>query len=194
MPEVSITPDDIAKWVPVFRSLPVWWQIVIVVALTAVGFFSVGWALANKYKATIIATQAATIEHLKIVQSTPAKQIAPESWARLDAIKRGQIANVLRVLKRSEVRMFDVFIQSLPHSDCRDLAVDLSDAIQEAGLTAALIDDVSRRNIDPGIWIEGNRTDPIFQKLIEAFAQADIRCQLRNVDGYMLNLRIGRRP
>jgi hypothetical protein len=194
MPDFSITPDDIAKWIPVFRALPVWWQIVIVVALVAGGFFFLGWKLAGKYQSSIIATQAATIEHLKIVQSTPAKQIVPESWARLDAIKRGQIANVLRVLKHSEVRMFDVFIQSLPHSDCRDLAVDLRDAIQEAGLIAALIDDVSRRNIDPGIWIEGNRTDPIFQKLIEALAQAHIHCQVRNVDGYMLNLRIGRRP
>ena len=72
-------------------------------------------------------------------------------------------------------------------------AVDLRDAIQEAGLRTLLIDNVMRRASDSGIRIEGNRTDPIFQKLIKALDQVGLPCKVKNENGYHLALRIGRR-
>jgi hypothetical protein len=44
-----ISPDDIAKYIPVFRTLPVWYQLVIVGVIVALGFALLGWWLAGKF-------------------------------------------------------------------------------------------------------------------------------------------------
>lgn len=193
--DFSISPNDFAKWIPLFSGLPIWWQLAIVIALTAVVSVYIGWVWARRADAREIRAKDATIEILKtkIEVSSLAIETPPESWPRLDAIRRRQIANTLRVLTRSENRLYDVSIQSLFQSDCHDLAVDLRDAIQEAGLRTLLIDNVMRRASDSGIRIEGNRTDPIFQKLIKALDQVGLPCKVKNEDGYHLALRIGRR-
>src|SRR5208337_2211878 len=61
----SISPDDIAKYIPILRSLPALWQLVIVVGLTAVVSFIVGWRIALAYYRERIETQKAFIDEYR---------------------------------------------------------------------------------------------------------------------------------
>ena len=78
----DISPDGIAKYIPIFRTLPVSWQLVIVVGLTAVVFFLVGWRIALGYYRERIETQKAIIDDYreKLKGQSPAE--ASQQMAR----------------------------------------------------------------------------------------------------------------
>jgi hypothetical protein len=59
---LSISPDDIAKAIPLLRSLSAWWQLVIVIAITAIMFVLVGWKVALAFYRERLATQQVIID------------------------------------------------------------------------------------------------------------------------------------
>lgn len=84
-------------------------------------------------------------------------------------------------------------ISSADQSDCRDLALDLRDAIKDAGLRAELVSTLGEQ-IDPGILVKGTPSDQIFQSLLTALSDAGFVYRVTNLDGArLLAISIGRK-
>jgi hypothetical protein len=116
-----------------------------------------------------------------------------EHWSRLDSLKRSQFTQALLPAAKSQGRSFDVMIANLPQSDCRDLGIDLRDAIHNAGLGAMGIQEMISPTFPPGITVEANKSDPLLPKLLEAFRQIGLVPRFQHQDTNALIVRIGRR-
>jgi hypothetical protein len=116
-----------------------------------------------------------------------------EHWARLDFTKRSIFTQALLSAPKSQDRSFDVMIANLPQSDCRDLGIDLRDAIHEAGLAVMGIQEMISPAFPAGITIEANKNDPLLPKLLEAFRQIELNAHFQHRETNVLIVRIGRR-
>jgi len=81
-----VSPDDLAKYIPLFRQLSTWWQLVIVVGLTATLVFLLGWRIALGHYRERIETQKVFIDEYreKLKGLSPAE--ASEQIQRLEAM------------------------------------------------------------------------------------------------------------
>lgn len=66
-----ISPDDIAKYIPIFRTLSVWSQLLIVGSVIAVAFGLIGWRIALAHYRERIATQQTFLDEYRARGGTP---------------------------------------------------------------------------------------------------------------------------
>jgi hypothetical protein len=117
-----------------------------------------------------------------------------EHWSRLDAIRRARLGQALMGLPRTQERMWDVMIDALPQSDCRDLGIDLRDAINNVGLQAVTVQEALHPNLGPGIVVEGHRSDPACRQLCDGLNSIGLTHRfIETARPDRLIIRIGRR-
>jgi hypothetical protein len=139
-----VSPDDVAKYIPVFRSLSAWWQIVIVVAVTAILFALAGWRVALAFYGERLKTQGVIIDNYRAQGLSPdeianQKRRLSEVQAELTDFKSmfwRKLKDDEKTALRERVALIGQYsfrIVSAHDADCHDLAGDLTRVIESAG-------------------------------------------------------------
>jgi hypothetical protein len=150
-----ISPDDVAKYIPIFRSLSAWWQIVIVVGLTAVGSFIVGWRIAlGHYRERMnvqearIKTQEAFIEEYreKLKGLSPAEaseqvqrleravtELQKQQWRKITEVQHLKFVKDLRTAPLQRQAVLEVFVVSAD-AEAENYCAQLERILREVGV------------------------------------------------------------
>ena len=122
-----IAPDDVAKYIPLFRSLSVWWQLVIVVALMALIFGCLGWRFGRAFYAERLKFYTATLdeyrEKLKGLSPTEAsdqlrelkitvQELQERQWRQITAEQRQRFRDTLQGERPEIWRIYCVMADS----------------------------------------------------------------------------------
>ena len=145
-----ISPDDLAKYISLFRSLPVWWQLLIVGGLIAVAFGAIGWRIALGHYRERIETQKVIIDDYreKFKGLSPAEVSEQMQQLKAEATQAGaQIRDLTSMFWRrltdnektifkekfAAIGQYRFRIVSAHPADCKELAGDLAGVFESAG-------------------------------------------------------------
>lgn len=209
-----VSPDDVAKYLPWFRTLSVWHQLMLGTVVIGGLFLLIGWLVAKHHYAQQIEVLNSTVGHLRTLIDTAPKleipspqeshNIRSREWPALSPKQIGDLRNRIAGISGMPVRKIQIVREDLV--DCVDLAEDIAKAFRQAGWEVSDMD----RLWEPlplGIKIVGPRDDARRSVLLAALGDVlgsdfDLSIDVDKAhpwgnvvpDAMVIRIAIGRRP